>query len=167
MNATDKHALVSLRGEQEVEHVQEEEAELNLEQKIEIVIKDVKDSALTGYDRTTIGRAFDTYFENPQWELKTAENGVMFVEFSGNLKEQLSLTVYVEWFNDYEPVDISWEKGETVIVRFAFSHDFTSFELWSVKLPPTPTGMVFQLEMNNWYDNEPITNLLNQIYAIR
>ena len=113
-------------------------------------------STLSGYEYTTIGRAFNTYFANPKWELKVAENGAKTVEFSGRLKGLFNF----------------WEKGDMIIVKFALSHNSKSFELWSIELPPKDTnyGLLsngLNLRKSNWEDRETIEDLLNKIYAIQ
>lgn len=125
-------------------------------------------STLPGYELTTIGKAFNSFFANPKWELKVAKNGAKFVEFSGRLKDTLYLTINVKLgsiFGEGE-VDLSWEKG-TVLVKFALSHDSTSFELWSIELPPTSTGFIFTLRSSDWEDRESMEKLLRKIYAIQ
>jgi len=113
-------------------------------------------STLPGYEYTTIGRAFNTYFANPKWEFKVAENGAKSVEFSGRLKGLFSY----------------WEKGDMVIVKFALSHNSKSFELWSIELPPKEVlyGLLsngLNLRSSDWEDRETIEDLLNKIYAIQ
>lgn len=49
----------------------------------EKMIDVVKEGFLSGYDRKMIGRAFDSYFENPSWEYFESASGVDIVEFNG------------------------------------------------------------------------------------
>jgi len=138
---------------QDVEYVQEEmEVKDSSREKPDNLIASVKNSTLPGYEHTTIGRAFDAYFESPKWEFKVAENGSRFIEFSGKLKDQLLLT---------------WDKGDTVIIRFAISHDSTSFELWSIEFPPNSIGIEAILRSSDWENREAIDTILGEIYAIR
>lgn len=125
-------------------------------------------STLPGYEVTTIGKAFNSFFANPKWELRIAKNGAKFVEFSGQLKETLRLTVYVKLGGPLGggEVALSWEKG-TVLVTFALSHDSTSFNLWAVELPPTSTGFIATLRNSEWEDSESMEKLLRKIYALK
>lgn len=43
----------------------------------------VKNGYLQGLEQTTVGNAFDAYFENPKWVLKEQANKTQIVEFSG------------------------------------------------------------------------------------
>ncbi len=49
----------------------------------------VRQGTMTGYDSTTIGKAFEATFQNPQWESGETTKGVWFVEFKGMLPENL------------------------------------------------------------------------------
>ena len=55
-------------------------------------INTVKDAYLNGYERTTVGNAFDAYFENPKWELKELPNKTKVVIFTGtkSMKTEIS-----------------------------------------------------------------------------
>jgi hypothetical protein len=44
---------------------------------------------MTGYDTTTIGKAFEATFQNPHWEAGETAKGAHFVEFTGMLPENL------------------------------------------------------------------------------
>jgi len=52
-------------------------------------ISAVRQGTMTGYNTTTIGKAFDATFQNPQWESGETAKGSHFVEFTGMLPENL------------------------------------------------------------------------------
>lgn len=87
-------------------------------------------SRLSGYEQTTTGQAFNTFFANPTWELKTAPNGAKYVHFTGVLKEDV--LIEVDSFN-YLPM----EEGDLFSFKFAIFYEEgkpASFKLWSMKI---------------------------------
>ena len=54
-------------------------------------VNSVKGGALTGREQTTIGNAFDAFFNEPKWELKESANKTQFVEFTGKAKKPVPL----------------------------------------------------------------------------
>ena len=45
----------------------------------------IKDSTLTGYPQKTVGQAFDSYLDNPQWESGSSTDGIRYVNVTGEL----------------------------------------------------------------------------------
>lgn len=56
-------------------------------------ISKIRNGVMTGYDDTTIGKAFESTFRNPKWTAGETSKGARFVEFTGILPEEL--------YNDY------------------------------------------------------------------
>ena len=54
-------------------------------------VSSVRDAKMTGREQTTVGKAFDAYFGDANWELKEAANGTKFVEFTGKFKKDFPL----------------------------------------------------------------------------
>jgi len=58
-------------------------------------ISAVRQGTMAGHDTTTIGKAFEATFRNPQWQSGETSKGARFVEFTGMLPEE----VYKESYN--------------------------------------------------------------------
>lgn len=56
----------------------------------------VKDGTMTGYETTTVGKAFEASFDNPKWEGFEGEKGERVVQFSGTISQGLHDSVIAE-----------------------------------------------------------------------
>ncbi|NOU35952.1 MAG: hypothetical protein HOO88_04205 [Kiritimatiellaceae bacterium] len=54
-------------------------------------VNSVKRGTLAGREQTTIGNAFDAFFNEPKWEIKESANKTQFVEFIGKAKKPVPL----------------------------------------------------------------------------
>jgi len=126
----------------------------------------VTNSALPGYESTTIGSAFNAFFKDPKWELKVAGNGARYVLFTGCLKkdmfppdagnfpaEALMATYGIDWW---------WKNGDTVRIKFAISSDSSSFALWSVQM-----GDGVEIRSTDWEKRGVLDILFEAIYKIQ
>ena len=55
-----------------------------------VTVDNVKNGKLSGHEQTTVGKAFDAYFNNTVWELKETDNGTQFVEFRGTFRADIT-----------------------------------------------------------------------------
>ena len=49
----------------------------------------VKNGYFSGYQRTTIGKAFDASFDSPKWAMETSPKGSEYVVFTGKIKADM------------------------------------------------------------------------------
>ena len=110
---------------------------------------------LPGYEYTSIGKAFNAFFNDPDWTRRTAENGTTFVEFTGRLKGA-SPRLEVG-----EGRCRTWEPGDAVCIRFAISIDTDSFSLWSVRMGEE------LMRANDWQTRGSINKLFEAIYDLK
>ena len=52
-------------------------------------VRMIKSAVLTGYQSTTIGKAFDASFDEPKWEQIEGRNGERVVQFTGKISRAL------------------------------------------------------------------------------
>jgi hypothetical protein len=90
----------------------------------------VLSGTLPGYEYTTIGRAFNAFFESPSWAIRTTENGATCVEFRARLPRDLFQEKLNQVLGGYET---RWKKGDEICVLFLISKDRRGFDLWSVQ----------------------------------
>jgi hypothetical protein len=127
----------------------------------------IKNSTLSDYESTNIGKAFDAFFAEPKWEFKEARNGARFVEFTGTLKKDIPLSL------PQDPLTLGllaltdgvtdWKlkRGDLVTVRFAISSDDSSFGLWSMKINDGE-----ETRYDDFESMKRIEEILDHIYAI-
>ncbi|MCC6506856.1 MAG: hypothetical protein IT475_15610 [Aquimonas sp.] len=93
-------------------------------------VNSVKGATLSGREQTTVGNAFDAFFNESSWELKESANKTQFVEFTGKTKEQVPFNV------GGLPVDgegvLVIPEGGNVMVQFILKIDGT-FEIGNVE----------------------------------
>ncbi len=106
----------------------------------------VQSGVLPDYDYTTIGKAFNSFFTDPNWITRISENGAKFVEFKGRLKEDFSVL----------------QKDDKIYIRFAFSHDGKTFNLWSVQIEGGEP-----IRANDWQKPVILDKLLEAIYELK
>jgi len=63
-------------------------------------INTVKNGTMQGYETTTVGKAFDSSFDNPNWETFEGNKGEIVIQFSGNISEDLHIWVTEKARND-------------------------------------------------------------------
>lgn len=56
----------------------------------------VKEGTMPGYETTTIGKAFESSFDNPKWESFKGKKGERVVQFTGNISKNLHDSVIGE-----------------------------------------------------------------------
>ena len=61
----------------------------------------VKNGTLFGYEQTTIGRAFDSFFDKPHWEAFETKNGIKVVEFTGQLPQDYHDSIFGQVITTY------------------------------------------------------------------
>jgi len=88
-------------------------------------VNSVKGATLSGREQTTVGNAFDAFFNEPNWELKESENKTQFVEFTGKAKKHVPF--------DGEGMLVIPEGGK-VMVQFILKKDGT-FEIGYAEAP--------------------------------
>ena len=52
-------------------------------------VSSVRGGMIKEYQRTTVGNAFDAYFDNPQWSSRTLPNKTTMVEFKGQTRRAI------------------------------------------------------------------------------
>jgi len=132
----------------------------------------VQSSVLPGYEYTTIGKAFNSFFADPNYVTRTSENGIKFVNFTGRLKSDLLL---IELGDDpfANPLEVllmargqkpswAWKKGDQIRICFAFSHDGEDFSLWSVQ-----RGEDQPIRANDWQKCAMLDKLFEAIYEMK
>ncbi len=132
----------------------------------------VMSAVLPGYEHTTIGKAFDIFFADPNWITRIAANGAKFVELTGRLKKDLLLID----LNDNPFSDLgdalrvadgitpswSWKQGDQICIRFAISYDGDNFEIWSVQ-----RGNDQPIRTNDSGKRAMLDKLLEAIYELK
>jgi hypothetical protein len=116
----------------------------------------VRQGTMTGYDTTTIGRAFEATFRNSKWESGETSKGVTFVEFTGMLPENLykeqyesdvqqNLKCVAAHPKDKEQECLDSPPGEEIYAKARFQWTFTvdgkSFELTYMDTTPWERAM--------------------------
>lgn len=124
------------------------------------IAESIKASTLSEYTLTTIGSAFEAFFQEPKWELKTAANGARFVQFSGLLKNGVTPDAASTAMAEYG-IDWTWQRGDEVKVKFAISADSSAFELWSMQM-----GNGMEIRRSDWERRKVLDLLLDAIYDI-
>ena len=125
----------------------------------------IKNSTLSDYEYTTIGKAFNSFFDNPNWEYKETPNGSKYVEFTGKLKKDISLSLPEDELTlglaiAYGVNPWKLKTGDLITIKFAVSHDVSSFDLWSMKINEE------EMRYNDYESMKHIKEILNHIYAI-
>lgn len=82
-------------------------------------VNSVKDGTLQGREQTTVGNAFNAYFNDPTWEFGETENKTQFVEFKGKAKKLIP-------FDEKSVIIIA--EGALVKIQFILKKD-GSFEI--------------------------------------
>ncbi len=95
-------------------------------------VNSVKGATLSGREQTTVGNAFDAFFNESSWEMKESANKTQFVVFTGKTKEHVPFNVEGLPF-DGEGVLVIPEGGN-VMVQFILKKDGT-FEIGNVEAP--------------------------------
>lgn len=111
---------------------------------------------LPGYECTTIGRAFDSFFADPNWITRTSHNGYKLVEFTGHLKRDLFQNRLDQLLGGYET---KWRQGDRVRILFSFSNDGESYGLWSVQRHEDQP-----IRANDWEQQTILNWLFEEIY---
>ena len=129
------------------------------------IVPRIKNSTLPDYEYTTIGKAFNSFFDNPNWEYKETPNGSKYVEFTGKLKEDISLSLPEDELQlglavAYGVTPWKLKTGDLITIKFAVSHDVSSFDLWSMKINEE------EMRYNDYQSMKHIKEILNHIYAI-
>lgn len=94
------------------------------------VISIVKEGTFLRYDYTTIGKAFDAFFENPKWEYKVGENGMKLVEFTGQSKRN------IVGYNGLLPFLLV--KGDRLRFQFSVQPKYNTMKLYSMVIQLAP-----------------------------
>lgn len=110
---------------------------------------------LPSYEHTSIAKAFNAFFSDPNWTSQTAENGARFVEFTGRLKGASPRLQVDEgrWW--------TYEQGDAVCIRFVISIDGAGFSLWSVRIGEE------LMRANDWQRRGSIDKLFEAIYDLK
>jgi len=132
----------------------------------------VYSSILPGYEYTTIGKAFNTFFADPNWTTWTVENGGRFVDFTGRLKNDLLLIDLSDdpFISMEDTLRLAyvvspswvWKQADQACIRFAFSHDGENFELWSIQ-----RGEDNPMRANDWEKQAMINKLFEAVYELK
>ncbi len=79
----------------------------------------VKKGKLNGFEQTTVGKAFDAYFNKPNWRNFETDNGTKIVEFTGKLPRELVEEDFTEvgWTVSTKP------KGGDFLMQFMLIND--------------------------------------------
>jgi hypothetical protein len=97
------------------------------------VIACVKRGHFYRFEHTTIGNAFDAYFENPKWECKRDENGMQLVEFMGQIKRNII------GYNGVCPFLL--EKGDRLRFQFKVEPKNNTLKVYSMMIQLAPNNM--------------------------
>jgi len=123
---------------------------VNCSKKPENYVELVRDGYLQEYKTTTIGKAFDASFDNPQWKAFETDKGVIVVEFNGStsqkthenacrlvLAEHAGVMPESEFreLMDSGKLDAMWTPGVPATVQFTIGLDRESFEISHINSP--------------------------------
>jgi len=92
----------------------------------------VRESTMSGYPTSTIGKAFDATFGDPKWQTTKTSEGIQVVNFTG----QLPAKVHQECLAASEAGACS--EDTKVTFRWTFSHDDQLFHLSYIDPEPWP-----------------------------
>jgi len=99
----------------------------------------VKNGTLYGYEQTTVGKAFDTFFAKPKWSSFETANGTKIVEFTGELPRDFS----EEGFTEYGFITSTKPKGGKFLMQFMLRGD--EFEIAYGEVTTVLTGPGLEL----------------------
>lgn len=88
-------------------------------------VSSVKNGILPNRVQTTVGNAFNAFFNEPTWKLKVSENKTQFVEFTGKAKKDIS---------SFTLANLIIPQGGKVLVQFILMKD-GSFKIGYVEAP--------------------------------
>lgn len=99
----------------------------------------VKNGTMSGFERTTIGKAFEASFNDPKWETFKGKKGERVVQFTGKISKDMHDTAMkgisgkprVQFLGVPVPRELKfdWKIGDPVQVQWVIRPDGKEFDL--------------------------------------
>lgn len=102
---------------------------LPAEQAVMDYVETVRGSTMSGYSTSTIGKAFDTAFRDPQWQSSQNSEGVQVVKFTGTFPASVNRDC------------VACAQGAKVTFQWTFPTDGQLFHLSYVDPEPWPAAL--------------------------
>jgi len=125
----------------------------------------VKDGTMGGYETTTIGRAFESSFDNPQWEAFETEKGERIVQFTGTISQNIHDSVITEITDQLSELDSGGNPEQQMIQKEAKFQIQLNYLQGAVEKLGGDNSAYFQ-EINKKFDcNLQFANLMGGVSA--
>jgi hypothetical protein len=118
-----------------------------------------------GYETTTIGRAFESSFDNPQWEAFETEKGERIVQFTGTISQNIHDSVITEITDQLSELDSGGNPEQQMIQKEAKFQIQLNYLQGAVEKLGGDNSAYFQ-EINKKFDcNLQFANLMGGVSA--